>query len=548
MGDRELTKAAFLPLGLLLSLTLMGCNFARTSTVVEPPPTPTTVRMVQVTAVPTVNRQPRAVSIAEAASSADASTAARTAEPPVSRCDTDATTPMTRHTVSATLAFREQRIAVQQRIQYINRDDVPLDQIVLNIEPNRLPNVFFLEALRLADGAELAAELTGRRLEIDLPEPLPPGCLIALDLDFRVQIPQIAAGLNGYTGYFGFGARQINLAHWLPMVAVRFGDTWLLNADPASVGEQTVAAPADWNVTLTVNGAGESLQVAAPGTVTAMGAGTWQIIQLNARDFALSLSERFQLTTQTTRNGVVVELYHFDDVVVQTEAGPVDSAAHTLDVAVHSLETYSDLFGPYPDPRFVVVQGDFPDGMEFSNLVFVSTDWFRTYAGQPTSYLTIITVHEVAHQWWYVRVGNDQAQHPWLDETLATYSEYIFYEEHYPELRDWWWRFRVNTFIPEGFADRDVDSTVYEFTSIREYINAVYLRGARMLHDLRGDLGTEAFFDWLNAYAEAGDGDIATPDLLWSLLTPEQLERTRETREQYLGAAAADAAATEAAE
>ena len=53
------------------------------------------------------------------------------------------------------------------------------------------------------------------------------------------------------------------------------------------------------------------------------------------------------------------------------------------------LALYSDLFGTYPYDRFIVVQGDFPDGMEFSGFVFVSDNWFRTNTGTPQSYLTI---------------------------------------------------------------------------------------------------------------------------------------------------------------
>jgi aminopeptidase N len=123
-----------------------------------------------------------------------------------------------------------------------------------------------------------------------------------------------------------------------------------------------------------------------------------------------------------------------------------------------------------------------------------------------------------------------------MDEALATYSEYVFFEEYYPELRDWWWQFRVYTFVPEGATDvQSVGSNVYHFESVRAYINAVYLRGARMLQQLRADLGTEAFFAWLAAYAQAGDGQIATPDMLWTLLTPEQRAATEETRAEYLG-------------
>jgi aminopeptidase N len=88
----------------------------------------------------------------------------------------------------------------------------------------------------------------------------------------------------------------------------------------------------------------------------------------------------------------------------------------------------------------------------------------------------------------------------------------------------------VERFAPEGF----VDETVYDFNSRRAYINAVYLRGVQMLHDLRDNLGTEVFFGWLRLYADAGAGQLMTPDDLWGLLTPAQFQQTAITRQSYL--------------
>jgi aminopeptidase N len=34
-----------------------------------------------------------------------------------------------------------------------------------------------------------------------------------------------------------------------------------------------------------------------------------------------------------------------------------------------------------------------------------------------------VTVHELAHQWFYAMVGNSQARDPWLDEAFATFAE-----------------------------------------------------------------------------------------------------------------------------
>ncbi|MEM6285419.1 MAG: M1 family aminopeptidase, partial [Chloroflexota bacterium] len=234
----------------------------------------------------------------------------------------------------------------------------------------------------------------------------------------------------------------------------------------------------------------------------------------------------------TTESGIQVDVYSLPDARIwkaDTEEW-IDGGEYAAKITAESTDLYAEKFGPYLHNRIVIVQGDFPDGMEFSGFGFVSTDWFVSYEGSPQSYLMLITVHEVAHQWWYDLVGNDQAQSPWLDEALATYSEYIYIEAYYPEIADWWWFFRVNRLNPEGF----VNSSVYEFTAIRPYINAVYLRGVMMLHDMRTTLGDDGFYLWLRDYADANAGNIATADSLWEQLTPEQFAATAVIRTAFL--------------
>ena len=83
-----------------------------------------------------------------------------------------------------------------------------------------------------------------------------------------------------------------------------------------------------------------------------------------------------------------------------------------LAAAQTSVSTFSASFGPYPYPELDVVLGAFPDfgGMEYPTIVFSEVDKWTV-------------AHEVAHQWWYGLVGNDQYAEPWLDESLATWSE-----------------------------------------------------------------------------------------------------------------------------
>jgi aminopeptidase N len=95
-----------------------------------------------------------------------------------------------------------------------------------------------------------------------------------------------------------------------------------------------------------------------------------------------------------------------------------------------------------------------------------------------------------------VRVGNDQAEEPWLDEALATYSERLFYERTYPEALDWWWAYRVNYYEPRGW----VDGSIYNPEGYRAYRDAVYLNGATFLEELRQQVGEAAFFAFLQDY------------------------------------------------
>jgi len=357
---------------------------------------------------------------------------------------------------------------------------------------------------------------------VDLPFPLQPGCEVNLRLDYVLNVPLVGGGVNPMKGFFGYTPRQMNLSHWLATVAVLDDGEWITR-QPLLIGEQEVVNQADWLVTVNLVGESAGVTVAAPGEIMQISPVSWRYTHRDARDFSMSLSDQFNVNAVQTDAGVTVELYTF--------ASPQGYAAqHTLDVAARSLSMYSDLFGALPYTRVLVVQGDFPDGMELSGLVFVGDDWFVRWPGGPSSYLTLITVHEVSHQWWYARVGNDPALAPWLDEALATYSEYIFMEEYYPDLKDWWWQFRVNHFSPGGY----VDSTVYDFSSVRAYIDAVYLRGVRMLHEIRQAMGTEVFFQLLRDYATTYDGQIATSDAFWMLMTPTQLELTAEIRNRYL--------------
>jgi aminopeptidase N len=114
-------------------------------------------------------------------------------------------------------------------------------------------------------------------------------------------------------------------------------------------------------------------------------------------------------------------------------------------------------------------------------------------------------VHEVAHQWWYSVVGNDQVDEPWLDEALANYSTALYYEwtrdpqeaaatiaEHIDE--------RYEAYV-QAYGDGIVGGPTSAYTRA-SYYPLVYGKGALFFAALRREIGDDAFFQGLRGYYE----------------------------------------------
>ncbi len=394
----------------------------------------------------------------------------------------------TTYHIQAVLDFENGSLSVDQRIEYLNDTGQPLNTLVLVVEPSRLADHFELESAVWAttrERVEISAIEAGIA-HINLPEPLDPGALLGLVMAYSYDLPR-------RPGKLSFFNNQVHLGDWYPHIPpFRPRDGWLAYR-PNPVGETLIYDLADFEVELAVHSAPPGLLVAAPVSPIEEAV---QEAGFDARDqasgyrnFALSLSPDY--VQQEIQAGDVT-LYGYALPIT----GPSGEAA--LAAAASALEVYQELFRPYPHSTFTLVSGNFPDGLEFDGLAFLSQDYHFWYPGGIRDYLPLLAAHEVAHQWWLAGVGSDQAIEPWLDEALSIYSELLWLEQAHPDLVDWWWEFRVASFEPlEGF----VNDTVYQYGSFRPYVNAIYLRGAEMMRALRVEMGDEAFFAALQDYA-----------------------------------------------
>ncbi|MCS6871993.1 MAG: M1 family aminopeptidase [Anaerolineae bacterium] len=426
--------------------------------------------------------------------------------------------------VSAQIDPERRSLRATLRAAYRNTADAPLETLFMYVDSNNAEGVFTLEALASAPESAVSVSnyvLEKARLALQLEQPLPVGCRAVVQLTFTLRVPSLP---NARRSYLSYTERQLNLGHWLPEFAPRLDDAWML-PQASLVGEYMLSELADFEAEIVLSGTTPA-DLIAPGNVERLGDRNWRVRFRNGRSLPLVISSAMARLSTQTANGETIDLYYF----VTANSAPSAAHLHALKTARQAVERFSQLFGTLFYDRLVVVEADFHDGMEFSGLVHVGSHWFATFNGRDDSWLTLITAHEVAHQWWYAQVMTAQGDAPYLDEALSIYAELLYLESVRPDLVPWWWTFRVKTYQPNGY----VDAAVYEFRDVRAYINAVYLRGAQMLQAIREALGDAAFFTWLRRYLYASSGKIATPQDFWRAMSAEEYLYTAEIRLRFL--------------
>jgi hypothetical protein len=471
----------------------------------EPAPTPT------VSPPPTV----RAPSPTPEPTQAPTATATTYVEPTLTFTATQTTSPSPTtppppelsYVIWAEMDVGNKKLKVDQYVSIPNNSSTIITYLMLMVPTNLFDNTFHLINLAWEDGTPIEGhDFTGSQLTIPLPEPLSPGEAKNLWVSYELWLPPNNSSAQAGPNPFGYTTRQVNLVDWYPFVPpFHDGRGWLVN-DPWAYGEFLVYPIADFDITITMVNVPQPMVIAASAADT--GEGDTHKYQLdNGRNFVWSYSPYYEIY-ETEVNGTKILGYVFSPDKVPGE--------DAFNATVDAFRLYSDLFGPYPHPQMSMVEADFDHGMEYQSLYFLNKGFFASYDGTSGSFLVAIAAHETSHQWWYGLVANDQALEPWLDEALATYSEYLFYEYYYPQDIDgFWWQRRVNPYNPSGW----VNNSIYSAAGYNDYRDAVYLQGAKFLIELRTLMGDEAFFTFLKEYTATYTNQVASGNDFFKVLS-----------------------------
>ena len=365
-----------------------------------------------------------------------------------------------RYAITATLDVASGRLDAVETLTLTNLGRLTVDHVNLSVIPRALGYLAIDDEVTVDDEPAEVAWTTNTNLRVPLRERLAPGDTAVLRVPFSLNIgtsrDAFSARLSRENGVISFG-------EWFPIVS-RLHDSY-------GVGDPQVSYNAELiRLDLTTTTALPRDAVACPGLVTAPAtSGTeWVCEAENVRDFSFVVNPAFRLTTRTV-GGTAIRVY------TQTVDGQL-----TADLAQTALIGLNQAYGTYPWEDLVLAEVGAGGGfsMEYPRAIHLTR-------GKVTD--TYVVSHEVAHQWFYGQLGNDQMLEPWLDEAFADFSA------------------RYLMGIGEDHCStRSVDSPVHawpadltsggDWQSCDGYFHTVFYKGTEFLNAVRARMGNDAFF------------------------------------------------------
>lgn len=447
---------------------------------------------------------PTAVSPKASATSPSASAPGTTTTappPPAGACPSDHREPPADRPV-VTLHFRldadRRRVAGRERIVFT--PDRPIDEVVFRLWPNSPQTALDGAAMTVStvrvDGQAVRPRIeragapegaVGTLLSVPLPRRLEAGQAVTAELAFGVRLPGAIADRLGHSPQTAWWAS----AH--PMLAWERGHGWNVETAPKTPGEGQASEVFRLH-RLTVDApAGDEVLATGERVSTAKGKPGRSIHTFrarSARDVAVVSGE---LTVErTTAGGIPIIVGRSADGV-----GPGGSTdiARVVELAKASVEDMRRRYGPFPYEQLslALIPG-VTGGIEYPGLILLG--------GQQNH---IIVPHEVAHEWFYGLVGNNQARDPWLDEAFATYAEALFNESTQ----------YIGAHEDPAALDRvGAPMSFWDSQPSADYQDNVYGQGAGALLSARRLVGAARWDAAIKCYVAAHAHRIARPEHL----------------------------------
>ncbi len=179
-------------------------------------------------------------------------------------------------------------------------------------------------------------------------------------------------------------------------------------------------------------------------------------------------------------------------VQVATYLFPDDAhlADEYLDASVQYLDAYTKLLGPYPFPKFAVVENFFASGLGMPSFTLLGSGVVKRHYVQPYA-----LGHEIVHSWIGNSVLNDVETGNWV-EGLTTYLANYYYDELTGKAEQAREQRRMMLLGYAVYVEPDGGYPVGQFRRKSDQKdNAIgYQKSAMIFHMLRHEIGETAFW------------------------------------------------------
>lgn len=415
-------------------------------------------------------------------------------------------------TLDVTLLADENKLSVEQKIDYKNPAAGKLAEVYFNLYPNAFGSDgggVKVKSIKLNGGASELEQVKGTVYKVAFANPLEAGARCKIEISYDVLIPNIK-------NRFGYQENIFNLGNFIITPAV-YESTGFAVEPYVDIGDAFYTDIANYNVGIKVpNG----FKVAATGELGADG----RYHAKNVRDFAFCASANFETIAAEAGNTAVTVYY---------DAALPKTAKRVLDIASKAVLLYDEKFGEYPYRTLNVVLNGLTggvSGMEYPTLIMVapeiSVDEFEAmgldFNTDESAAITLYSMdrsvcHEVAHQWFYGIVGNDQIKAAWLDEGFCRFCEFVYDEAYPPDFAVDISAYAVerslktnvacvagigrdpNTSYAEDTTDLTKSLYDWEDTDPMGYSD-VYDKGAGLFYAMYLKMGSTAFFEAAQGY------------------------------------------------
>lgn len=330
--------------------------------------------------------------------------------------------------------------------------------------------------------------------KVRLPVPVQGGEHLTLRMKFTVKLPKIFARM-------GVADDFVMAGQWFPKISVyepvgtrgRTSEGWNLHQYHGN--SEFYSDFGIYSVRINVP---ETYTVAATGfqtkkAVVKDGRKTLQFYADDVHDFAWAASPNFVYAEEPFSSaevpGVRIKLY--------LDPAHKDLKERYFYAAKVALANYSKWYGRYPYSTLSVVvppaNANGAGGMEYPTLVTA----FGAVSDSPGyDDLERTVIHEIAHQFFYGMIANNEFEEAWLDEAFASYAEDKLMEQE----------FGITPNLPIQSAlitaPASLTQNAWKYGSGDGYSRNAYYRGKLILLDIERQVGSKTMKRILGTYSQ----------------------------------------------